>query len=929
MAKKNKHKHKKTPKKSQQKKVVRPDNAKKQEKSSTSGSKQLELETKKAAKRSSDSALSKQIDQSASEITGKIKQTVKDLGKSITPVKKLKPQDIKKLTTEEEVMSPSKQRIPMFKRYSRSIISRFGFIFKILKWLLILIGLSVLAAAGGVYYIWINFAQDLPNVKDLKNMTFAETTTIYDREGNILYKIYGEENRAFVPLEEINRNVIDATISIEDENFYHHLGFDPVAIVRAQIKNLEEEDIVQGASTITQQLAKNLYLTPEQTIERKIKELILSLQIEWYFSKDEILEMYFNKIPYGSNAFGIEAASKTFFDKHSSELTMAEAAILASLPKAPSYFSPYGNHKDELLGLCKVETCTSPYDSNYVWGRKDIVLEKMNKDGTISQAVFFNAWRDGFDVVFQDLKVEINAPHFVFYVRDYLEEKYGKEVVESGGLEVRTTLDPGLQKLAEETIAEYAGNGHLASFSANNAALVSVEPATGGVLAMVGSVNYWVPEIDGQVNVTISKRQPGSSFKPFIYGAAIEATGMGTGSYIGDYKTRFPGDYIPNNSDNTFKGRMKMKDALAQSRNIPAIKAFYAAGEEQVLSFLDRVGVTSLSEYKNNYNSNPDRKWDYSYGGAMAIGSGEVTLLEMAEGYATYANGGLHADINPILEIRKRNGDVVEQFTDQSEQVMNPQVAFIINTVLSNSAARPAGTWRNRLTIPNHNVAAKTGTSNKKVGNINLPNNTLTIGYTPSIATVVWAGNSDGTHMNWRAWGLTTAAPIWRSYMEKALEGKETQDFPRPEGIIEKWGEFYPKWWDSRYSYDARFLPLEKQDCTDEERARDPIGCKTKEEMEEEARERDEATLREILNVPDGIPVEVSPVTETGAEKPISTIKRELEESTVPPPREPEKPTATVEEENTTEEAPPAREPERPKASLDTAENGSELPPSN
>ncbi|MBD3270772.1 hypothetical protein GF376_04555 [Candidatus Peregrinibacteria bacterium] len=779
----------------------------------------------------------------------------------------------KKTKIADENISPSKQEPSKKKRYSKKILTRTQVFLKIIKWISILILVILVLIAGVAAYIWFMYGQDLPDVQELKTKTFAETTTIYDREGNILYKIYGEENRKYVPLNEINQNVIDATIAIEDENFYYHFGFDPVAIMRAQLRNLEEEDIVQGASTITQQLAKNLYLTPEKTIDRKIKELLLSLQIEWYFNKDAILELYFNKIPYGSNAFGIEAASKTFFGKTSSQLSLVEASILASLPKAPSYFSPYGSRVNELMGECLVEFCDNPYDDNYVWGRKDIVLEKMMADRKISYEQFESAWRDGFEVEFKELKHEINSPHFVFFVRDYLERKYGKEVVESGGLEVKTTLDPNLQKLAEETIAEYAGNGHLASYGANNAALVSLEPSTGGVLAMVGSVNYWLPDIDGQVNVTTSLRQPGSSFKPFIYAAAIKEKGIGSGTHLGDYKTRFDGDYIPNNSDNTFKGRMTVRSALAQSRNIPAIKAFYLVGEEAALKFLESVGIQSLTDFKNIFNANPERTWDFSYGGAMAIGSGELKLVELASGYATFANAGKHMPINPILEIRTSDGEILDSFQDQGEQVMDPQVAYIINSILSDVGARPAGTWRNRLTIPNHNVAAKTGTSNKKIGRINLPNNVLTAGYTPSIATVVWAGNSDGAHMNYRAWGLTTAAPIWRSFMEKALEGKSAQEFTKPDGIIEKWGHVYPSWWDGKDNFDYQFKPLVKFDCTDEERAKDPIGCKSKEEMEAEAEESRQQHQQNFQTI-DG----VNPRYESGAEKPLSTIKKELEE---------------------------------------------------
>lgn len=711
---------------------------------------------------------------------------------------------------------------------------------RILKWLMVILGTVVLIGAIAVAVVYNYWGRDLPDVRNLKEKNFAETSTIYDREGNVLYKIYGEENRQYVPLEQINKNVIDATIAIEDQNFYAHFGFDPVAIVRAQLNNLQEDSSTQGASTITQQLAKNLYLSPEQTWDRKIKELLLSVQIEWYYSKDEVLEMYLNKIPYGSNAFGIEAASKTFFGKSSADLNMVESSILAALPKATTKFSPYGDNKKELMGYCEVEVCVSRYDENYVWGRKDLVLDRMVQDGKLTMEGFDMAWQDGLSVQFQELKHQINSPHFVFYVRDYLEKKYGKEVVESGGLEIRTTLDPVLQKNAETLLSErYESN--VKNYGGNNAALVSLDPKTGGVLAMVGSVNYWDESIDGQVNVATSLRQPGSTFKPLMYAAAIENVGIGSGTILGDYKTRFGKDYMPNNSDRGFKGRMTIRQALAQSRNIPAIKAWYLAGEEvATLEFINKLGVTSLQEFKDRFNSNPARNWDFSYGPSMAIGSGEVRLIDLAGAYAAFANNGKFNPVNPILEIRDRNGNVLEKYEDKGVQVMRPETAYIINSMLSDITARPAGSWRNVLTIPGQNLAAKTGTSNKKIGTVNYPNNLLTFGYTPTILSATWVGNSDGKQLSLRAWGEFTAAPINKAFLELALKDKPLVEYARPEGIIEIGKEFYPPNWDKNRRYDSKFVPVARKDCTDAERAKDPVICKTKDQQEKEAAKRAE-----------------------------------------------------------------------------------------
>lgn len=786
-------------------------------------------------------------------------------------------------------------------KYTLKVKKPAGILFKIV---FVFVGFIIIAFAS----LFVLFGRDLPDVSQLKDMSFAETTVIYDREGNILYSIFGEENRKYVPLSYISKDAIDATLAIEDKNFYNHMGFDIFGIVRAQMKNLEQEEIKQGASTITQQLAKNVFLSSEKTYERKIKELLLSMQIEWMFTKDEILEMYLNKIPYGTNSFGIEAASETFFGKSAGSLSLAEAVILASLPKAPSYYSPYGQNKKELLGYCKGEkesakvddilvsetseiesadlespdidlaadivadeslididsiedpllaapiveipkviepVCQSPDDPNYVAGRKDSVLERMQEDGYITEEERLVAWRESFDVKFIDPVHKIEAPHFVFYVREYLEQKYGKEMVESGGLEVVTTLDPKMQSLGEDVIAEYAPTNK-SKYGANNDALVALDPKTGQVLAMVGSVNYWDEEIDGQVNVVTSVRQPGSSFKPLVYAAAIQYGGIGSGTMLGDYKTKFNNNYVPNNSDGRFKGRMTVRTALASSRNIPAIKAFYIAGEEEkILDFMDSLGVTSLRNFKNDFNLlSAERGWTFHYGPALAIGSGELPLIELVGGYAALANGGNRMVINPILEVRSRSGEIIEKYEPNGEQVMDPQVAFIINNILSDAAARPAGSWRAGLTIADHIVAAKTGTSNKKIGKVAYPNNLLTIGYTPSIVVGAWAGNTDGSQVYRNAWGLTVAAPMWKSFMTQALKDMPDEPFAEPEGIRWAGREVFPNF-EQKTNYEKLFA---KEDKEEEE----------EEEIEYTPENLPESTFvadKNQVAVPDGIPI--------------------------------------------------------------------------
>ena len=749
------------------------------------------------------------------------------------------------------------------RRYGRHLKKYVSPFKKVFKFIGIVAGLFIVFVVS----LFLVFGRDLPDVRKLRDMNFAETTHIYDREGHELYRLFGKENREFVKLSDINPDAIHATISIEDKNFYHHFGFDPIGIIRAQLKNFQEDNISQGASTITQQLAKNIFLSPERTYDRKIKELLLSLEIEWFFSKDDILELYFNKIAYGSNTFGIEAAAQSFFGISAKDINLAQSSILAALPKAPSYYSPYGPNVKELMGYCQppdesdtavessstgntmestTETsggtkdlqtpplpkiqnnevkkpsptdnqesaapnndavdssiimnetggCSSPSDPRYVWGRKDYVLQRMVDDGYISKEQMVQAWKDAFHVKFMDIKYSIESPHFVFYVKDLLEQRYGKDLVENGGLQVTTTLDPNLQKIAENSIA---GQVKLIQrYGANNAAMVALDPKTGQVLAMLGSRDYWDESIDGQVNVTLSPRQPGSSFKPLIYAAAIQNAGIGSGTYIGDYKTLFNKHDIPSDYDGKYQGNMTVRAALGGSRNIPAIKAYYiAGGEEKVLDFIDKLGVIGLRQFRDEFNKDAaTHGWIFYYGWPMAIGSGEVKLLQLVGAYSVFANQGKFNPPNPILEVRDHNGNVLDSFRtgDVGQQVIDPQIAYIISNMLSDVYARPAGTWRWLLTITGHNVAAKTGTSNKKIHNVEVPNNNLTIGYTPSLIAGFWVGNTNGKNLYNSAYSLYTSDPIYHDFFTEALKDKPSEDFPKPDGL--KWigHEVFPSW---------------------------------------------------------------------------------------------------------------------------------------
>ncbi len=723
------------------------------------------------------------------------------------------------------------------RRYGKHIKKVEGPVKKIFKVVAILVILAVIFVVS----LFLTFGRDLPDVSKLKDMNFAETTHIYDRNGHELYRIFGDENREYVKLSDISPYAIHGTIAIEDKNFYSHFGFDPVGIIRAQLKNIQQDSISQGASTITQQLARNVFLSPERTYDRKIKEILLSLEIEWNFDKDQILEMYFNKIPYGSNAFGIEAAAETFFGVHAKDLSLVQASVLASLPKAPSYYSPYGPNVKELTGYCNADavdstpdeifgtmettqetyqdsapapansdaggqtqqavhassaTCSSPDDPNYVWGRKDYVLQRMVEDGYITKDQQLQAWKEGSTLKFSDLKHTIEDPHFVFYVKDYLTQKYGKEVVENGGLQVITTLDPNIQKIAGDAIANHTDL--MRRYGADNAGMVALDPKNGQILAMVGSKDYWDESIDGQVNVTISPRQPGSSFKPLVYAAAIQNAGIGSGTYLGDYKTIFNQHDTPSDYDGKFLGHITVRQALGGSRNIPAIKAFYVAGgEDKVLDFVEKLGITNLRQFRDEFNKNADeRGWTFYFGWPMAIGSGEVRLLDLTNAYATFANQGKYNPPNPILEVRDRNGVLLESFRDADggKQVIDPEIAFIINDMLSDVYARPAGSWRWLLTIPGQNLAAKTGTSNKVVRGRELPNNNVTVGYTPSIAAGFWVGNTDGKSLINSAYSLYTTDPIFHEFFENVLKDKPKEDFPKPDTIKQIGHEYFPSW---------------------------------------------------------------------------------------------------------------------------------------
>ena len=601
---------------------------------------------------------------------------------------------------------------------------------------LIMMGL-VFAFVAWVYY------SATPAASQLVERKIAETTMIYDRSGEkVLYELHGEENRKIISHDEIPDVVREATIATEDANFYHHIGIDPLAIMRALKVNFQNNGIRQGGSTITQQLARGAFLTPERTLKRKFLEAIFALKIERHYTKDEILDQYLNQVPYGANAYGIETASETYFGKPAKALTLDEAAFLAALPKAPSYYSPYNTHHDAVVA------------------RQKSILERMGQLKIASANDVQSALSVDTLAKIKPSSQPIIAPHFVFFVLEQLEKKYGKEFLQTGGLKIYTTLNYDMQKLGEEVVATGAQK-NLAR-GASNAALVAVNPKNGDILAMVGSKDYYDAAIDGQVNITTSQRQPGSSFKPFAYAHAFEL-GYQPETMILDARTDFGPDgsgkdYIPRNYDGRFHGLLPMRSTLAMSLNVPAVKVLYLASIDGTLDLAHRMGITTLNDRKR-------------YGLSLVLGGGEVKLLDMASAFSVFATEGVRNPAQSVLKIVDRSGKIYQQEELNPQRVMDVQIARKINSILSDNHARtPIFGPKSPLVLEGKTVAAKTGTTSEF-------RDAWTVGYTPSIAVGVWAGNNDNRPMKAGADGVFVAAPIWHDYMTRILTDKPDETF--------------------------------------------------------------------------------------------------------------------------------------------------------
>ncbi len=602
---------------------------------------------------------------------------------------------------------------------------------------------TVLLALIGIFAY---FAKDLPSSNKIIRRQVVESTKIFDRTGqHLLYEIHGEEKRTRVPLSQVSEYAKAATIAIEDQGFYSHYGIDFRAIARAALSDIFGRKVRQGGSTITQQLIKNSILTPERTFTRKVKEVILALELEQKFTKDEILEMYLNEIPYGSNAYGIEAAAQTFFGKSAKNLDLAEAALLASLPQAPTFYSPYGSNSERLKS------------------RQEYIIDQMKSLNYIKEEEAENAKKADIFSQIKPFQEKIEAPHFVMYVKEQLVNKYGEQKIQEGGLRVYTTLDWEKQKMAEEAVAKFSQQNAI-KYRANNAALVAINPKNGQILAMVGSKDYFDKSIDGNVNVANRPRQPGSSFKPYVYATAFKK-GFTPDTILFDVKTNFgtkEKPYEPMNYDNKFRGPVRMKEALAMSLNIPAVKTLYLAGVDNSINTAQSMGITTLKDRQK-------------YGLSLVLGGGEVKLVDHVAAFGVFATGGIKHEKTAILKIEDSKGTVLEKYEDSAgERVLDTNICAQINSILSDNNLRSKVFGTNSpLRFDNRPVAVKTGTTNEW-------RDGWTIGYTPNLVAGVWAGNNNNSLMAQGADGVYVAAPIWRDFMDKTLANMAVENFTEP-----------------------------------------------------------------------------------------------------------------------------------------------------
>lgn len=633
------------------------------------------------------------------------------------------------------------------------------------------LAVTVVVLASISFLVWFYIFRDLPSPRELTQRKQEVSTKIYDRNRVLLYTVYKDKNRTPVGLNEIPYQVRVATLAAEDAEFYNHLGFSVKGITRSIVKNLKEGELT-GGSTITQQLVKNALLTPEKTLIRKLREIILSIGVELTFSKDEILQMYLNEVSYGGTAYGIAQASRVYFGKDVENLNLAEAALLAGLPKSPTKFSPFGANPE------------------LTFARQREVLRLMVINKYITDEDYDDALKQ--PLSFAPNRIDIKAPHFVMYVRQELERQYGPEVVETGGLEVITTLDYQIQQMTEAAVKTEVAK--LTNLHVTNGAALVIKPRTGEILAMVGSKDYFDLASDGNVNVTTSQRQPGSSIKIVNYAYAL-ANGYSPASILDDSPITFsvPGQppYSPRNYDGTYRGKINLRSALAESRNVPAVKVLASYGVEKMIDLGEKLGITTWQDRSR-------------YGLSLTLGGGEIKLIELAGVYATVANYGKKVNPQAITKVTNYEGKILrdnncfkigfDQITKNNttmaeaagaakepcgqEGIIAPTIAYLLIDILKDNAARaPAFGLNSSLVIPEHpEVAVKTGTSNDLKDN-------LTFGFNQDYLVAVWVGNNDATPMARIASGITGASPIFNKIMRTLLYNQPSRQWGIPDGI--------------------------------------------------------------------------------------------------------------------------------------------------
>lgn len=642
--------------------------------------------------------------------------------------------------------------ISLFEWRIRQLFSKKGsknkFIHTIRDVSLIMLIIGVLSAT--IFLIWAASLKT-PDLSSFDDRLLGQSAKIYDRTGTVLlYDLSQKVRRTVVPFNTISPYIKQATIAIEDVDFYNHGGIKATSIIRAIIANIFTLEYSQGGSTITQQVVKNSLLTKNKNISRKLKEWVLAIKLERTTDKDSILNLYLNETPYGGNIYGVEEATQAYFAKKSSDVTLAEAAYIAALPQAPSLYSPYGQNKKLLVE------------------RKNLVLKKMYENNLITEEQYTNALKE--EVVFQPKTVGgIKAPHFVMFVKDYLEQKYGSELLEKGGFKVITTLDWQMQQKAEEIVSRYVKTNEK-KFNASNGSLTAIDPKTGQILVMVGSRDYFDTEIEGNYNVATARRQPGSAFKPFVYATGFNK-GMTPNTPVYDVPTQFnascnasnvpiSGDadcYNPQNYEGGFKGLMSIRTALAESRNVPAVRILHIVGIDDSIKLAESMGVQNLGTAAQ-------------YGLSLALGGGEVSVLDMTSAYGVFANNGERAKTTPIIKIETNDSVVVEEFSTSTKQVIPRQTALLMNDVLSDPYAR-ASIFGSRY-FGDREVSIKSGTTNSS-------RDAWMIGYTPSISVGAWMGNNNNKPMIQQA-SARIIGPMWKEFMDYVLTKVPEESFEDP-----------------------------------------------------------------------------------------------------------------------------------------------------